>query len=227
VEYLVEGFEHLVKVALEEEDFVVSGNMKFHVERLTKKSNRKETQNHGYEIDLVAANHESLVLASVKSFFGSKGVSTKGFKELIETVPTPRQLRHFDLYKIFNDSDLREKVISKAAKQFGYKSHQVELRLYVGKFQSESARNEITKYLGSIKAGKGGIRVFGLEDTLKSLFKVLENKTYFNDPVIMTLKALVEATRQASIRKGQKTNPKKSIARLAELLGVEVTSSQT
>ncbi|MFL5826734.1 MAG: hypothetical protein ACJ76V_09445, partial [Thermoleophilaceae bacterium] len=34
----------------------------------------KEMQTHGYEVDLVAARADRLVLATVKSFFGSRGV---------------------------------------------------------------------------------------------------------------------------------------------------------
>jgi hypothetical protein len=75
----VEGFEHLVKVALETEDLIVAGNLKFYVQRRTKKLTI-ELQTHGYEVDLVGARRDKLVLASVKSWFGSKGVNCQGFK---------------------------------------------------------------------------------------------------------------------------------------------------
>lgn len=72
----MESFEHVCKVALEQEDeaehFVVSTNVKFFVRRKTKKAAYDEYQEHGYEIDLVAARQGRLVLAEVKSFFGRK-----------------------------------------------------------------------------------------------------------------------------------------------------------
>ena len=40
----------------------------------TRKASRAETQTHGFEVDLVRANAQQLVLASVKSFLGSWAV---------------------------------------------------------------------------------------------------------------------------------------------------------
>ena len=74
----MEGFEHLVKVALEADKYVVSGNLKFPVRMRTKKKIHDEWQTHGYEVDLVGAKQDSLVLASVKSFFGSRGGQPAG-----------------------------------------------------------------------------------------------------------------------------------------------------
>jgi hypothetical protein len=45
----MESFEHLCKVALEAEGYVVTGNVKFFVRRLTRKSTYEEHQTHGYE----------------------------------------------------------------------------------------------------------------------------------------------------------------------------------
>ena len=70
----MEAFESFVAIALESEGFVVSGAVKFPVTRQVRKPQRVEVQTHGFEVDLVAANAERLVLASVKSFFGSRGV---------------------------------------------------------------------------------------------------------------------------------------------------------
>ncbi len=67
----MEGFEHLVKVALEAEQFIVSANLKFPVTMRTRKKDWEEEQTHGYEVDLVGARRNLLVLASVKSYFGS------------------------------------------------------------------------------------------------------------------------------------------------------------
>jgi hypothetical protein len=80
----VESFEHLCKVALEAEGFVVTSNVKFFVRRLTSKKSREEYQTHGYEVDLVGARSDQLVLAEVKSFFGSRGVNRQSFRGLAD-----------------------------------------------------------------------------------------------------------------------------------------------
>lgn len=218
----MEGFEHLVKVALEIEKMIVSSNVKFHVARDTRKKGRPERQSHGYEIDLVGARQDLLVLASVKSFFGSLGVSRQGFKGLaIGDVPPARQESFFSRYKIFNDADLRTSIIAEAAERYGYRTQQVELRLYVGKFRNADDKAAITAHLGKMRAGKGAIRVISLEDILRSVFQVLNSRTYVNDPVISTLKALAEAARVAAAAQGGRNNAKRAIENLSHVLGID------
>jgi hypothetical protein len=53
---------------------VVSESVKFPVTRQTAKAAYNEVHTHGYAVDLVAARADRLVLATVKSFFGSQGV---------------------------------------------------------------------------------------------------------------------------------------------------------
>ena len=70
----MEAFESFVAISLEAERFVVSPAVKFPVRLPTRKQAYGEIQTHGYEVDLVAARADRLVLATVKSFFGSRGV---------------------------------------------------------------------------------------------------------------------------------------------------------
>ena len=67
-------FEQFVAVAMESEGLIVSEAIKFPVKRLTARRDDDEWQTHGYEVDLVGARSDLLVLATVKSFFGSRGV---------------------------------------------------------------------------------------------------------------------------------------------------------
>ena len=218
----MEGFEHLVKVALENEKMIVSSNVKFHVARDTRKKGRPERQSHGYEIDLVGARQDLLVLASVKSFFGSLGVSRQGFKGLaLCDTPSARQESFFSRYKIFNDADLRSRIIAEAANRYGYQTQQVELRLYVGKFRNADDKAAITDHLGKMKAGKGPIRVIPLENILGSVFQVLDSRTYVNDPVISTLKALAEAARIADAAQSGRSNANRAIENLSRVLGID------
>ena len=73
----MEAFESFVALALEAERLVVSEAIKFPVTRPVAKAARHEIQTHGYEVDLVGARADRLVLATVKSFFGSRGVASE------------------------------------------------------------------------------------------------------------------------------------------------------
>ncbi len=70
----MESFEQFLAVALEAEGLIVSEAVKFPVRRQTRKVLHDEVQTHGYQVDLVGARADRLVLATVKSFLGSRGV---------------------------------------------------------------------------------------------------------------------------------------------------------
>ncbi len=213
----MEGFEHLVKVTMEAEKLIVTGNVKFHVQKQTTSGN----QTHGYEIDLVGARQNKLVLASVKSFFGSRGVSRVGFQGLhdLNVVITARLRKACSLYKVFNDAELQTKIIDDACGRYGYSPDQVELRLYAGRFRNESDRREITTLLTGMVAGGGPVQVYGVEQVMGKLMAVLDSKTYVNDPVVSTLKALAEAARHVSGRP-KKHSAKRAIKLLQKQFGV-------
>ena len=185
----MEGFEHLVKVALESEHFIVSSNMKFPFKRKTKKKKHDEYQTSAFEIDLVGARGDRLVLASVKSYLGSSGVSKQGFVGLADESKQTNYSNH----TLFNDEIVRQGVIEKACEMFGYKEDQVELRFYAGKFTNK--KDEIIKHLKTITTGAGPVKVYDLDMILDQVLTVTESKTYMNDPVVMTLKALKQAGR--------------------------------
>lgn len=189
----MEGFEHVVKVAMQADKLIVASNLKFPVKMKTRKTSADEHQTHGYEVDLVGARNGKLVLASVKSFFGSEGVGKKGFAGLLP-VSHPKQE---SLYKMFNIPELQRGIITAACDQFGYSPDQVELRLYVGKFRSQAIQDEITSFLKHPRAGLQPVTVIGLEEILDKVLEVVRSKTYINDPVVMTLKALKHAGRIA------------------------------
>lgn len=179
-------FEHVCKVALEAEGFVVTTNVKFPVRRQTRRADRDEFQTHGYEVDLVGARMDALVLASVKSFLGSRGVNADAFVGLVSN-PTPRDVGG---YKLFNDSQLRNSVKAVAAERYGYELDQIKLRLYVGKFAGGDHRERIVEHLARLD-----VEVKGLEEIVDAVLTAAESKTYTDDPVFMTVKALKAAHR--------------------------------
>ena len=80
----MEAFEHVAKVFLEPQGYAVSTNVEFSVRRRAKKQAYEEYQERGYEVDLVAARADELLLGSVKSFFGLFGLSKQFFREIAD-----------------------------------------------------------------------------------------------------------------------------------------------
>jgi len=165
-----EGFEQFVKVALEAEDLIVSGNLKFFVRRRTK---NRQLQTHGYDVDLVGARRDKLVLASVKSFFGSKGVGEQGFDGIDDPLKSSKEQ---ELYKMFNYPDVQEGIIKEASRQFGYTEDLIELRLYVGRFKNARAQKIITEHLLNPPEGLRPAKVFGIEEIAELVLAVLNKR---------------------------------------------------
>jgi hypothetical protein len=183
----MEAFEQFVKVAMEAEGLVVTGGVKFPVTRKTKKILHDETQTHGYEVDLVGARRNKLVLATVKSFFGSKGVTISAIKG---NAPDSGG------YRLLNDRLIRDGVVQKAAELYGYDVEQVRLRLYVGKWahtRGTDNKAETKLWCSAQIVGAGPIEVFDVTDVVPEVKRVAASGTYINDPVIVALKVLAAA----------------------------------
>lgn len=181
----MESFEHLCKVALEAERFVVTSNVKFPVRRTFKNG----PQTHGYEVDLVGARGDRLVLAEVKSFFGSRGVNRQSFAAIAHEGPRT----DFGLFKLLNNESLRQAVVAAARTQYGYELDQVEMRVYVGRFAGGSHEADVRAHLATFGAPE--VKVVGLTEVVTTLIGLAEQRTYRNDPVVMTIKALMEEGR--------------------------------
>jgi hypothetical protein len=194
----VEAFEQVVKVFLEAKGYIVTSNVKFPVRRKTKKVRYDEYQTHGYEVDIVAARHDSLILGSVKSFFGSVGVNRQGFRGIADS---SRQT-HFQNYAIFNEDEIREGILLEAEKRYGYPRSQIQFCLFVGRFKAGD-ETIITNHLSEIEAGVGPVRVVNLKNIVEGLLEATQSKTYYNDPVVVTLKALKEAGVQLKFPKDE------------------------
>ncbi len=196
----MEAFEQVVKVFLEAKGYIVTSNVKFSVRRKTKKVKYDEYQTHGYEVDIVAARHDSLILGSVKSFFGSVGINRQGFRGIADN---SRQT-HFKNYAMFNEPEVREGILREAEKRYGYPRSQTQFYLFAGKFKTGD-EIVITDHLNGIEAGAGPVRVVNLESIVEGLLEAAQSKTYYNDPVVMTLKALKEAGVQLKSPKDKTT----------------------
>ena len=68
------------------------------------------------------------MLASVKSFLGSRGVAAEYVTGASAKQAANRR------YAMFNNDAVRQGVIDGACEQYGYKPKQLELQLHAGKF---------------------------------------------------------------------------------------------
>lgn len=186
----MEAFEHVVKLYMESKGYLVSSNIKFAVRLKTRKKAYAEHQTHGYEVDIVAAREESLVLGSVKSFLGSIGVSKQGFQGIADE----SKRTDFGGYRIFNDSEVRNGIIEGARDRYGYQRASIRIVLFVGKFKTGD-QQIVQDHVNSMVDDGVSMKVVGLEEIMDGLMLEAQSRTYINDPVIMTIKALDAAGR--------------------------------
>jgi hypothetical protein len=182
----MEAFETFVALALETEGLVVSEALKFPVPLQTTSG----LQTHGYEVDLVGARADRLVLASVKSFFGSSGVAAS---HVIGNAGNPVLNKR---YALLNNPAVRRAVIRGAATRFGYTASQVELRLYVGKFAGASKGGHdarIRDWCARQRAGGGPIRVLDVKEVVSQVTAVATSKQYRDNAALVAMKVLAAA----------------------------------
>jgi hypothetical protein len=182
----VEAFEAFVALALEDEGLVVSSAVKFPVTRQTAKAQHAETQTHGFEVDLIGANATRLVLASVKSFFGSRGVVAKH----VDGTAGGASAR---LYALLNDPVVRAQVIAGASNRYGYEEKQVQLRLYVGRFAGPTMgvhEQRVRNWAAGTTVASGPIKVFGVNEVVGIVRRVAASKQYRDDATLVALKVL-------------------------------------
>jgi len=181
----MEAFEQFVAVAMKEEGLVVSEAVKFPVKRQVKKD-RKEEQTHGYEVDLVGARQDMLVLATIKSFFGSRGVQAA---DVSGNGSNP------GAYRLLNDKVIRAGVLKEASRSYGYREDQIFMRLYVGKFAGRQGSDEqlVRAWCFSQIVGGGPIVVYGVKEVVAVAMRVAARKTYVDDAAIVAMKVLAAA----------------------------------
>lgn len=182
----MEAYESFAALAMETEGLVVSEAIKFPVKRQTGKVDYAEFQTHGFEVDLVGARRDKLVLATVKSFFGSAGVQSH------EVTGE----RNGSGYALLNNPDVQAQVLQRACERYGYETGQVEFRLYVGKFAgAKSNLHEplIRRWCAEQVAGGGQILVFDARDVALKVRSVAASKSYRDNPALVAMKVLEQA----------------------------------
>ena len=187
----MEAFEQFVAVYLEQQDFVVSSAVKFPFARQTRRSDHVEIQTHGYEVDLIGARGDLLVLATVKSFLGSRGVVSDHVVGKSKNPVLNKQ------YALLNDPDLRRSVVRQAAKRYGYSIRQVQLSLYVGRFSGPTTgihEGAVRNWCQKQRIGAGAIEVRNLNDMVPAVVDAATTgKQYRDNPVLVTMKLLQAA----------------------------------
>lgn len=183
----MEAFESFGALAFEAEGLVVSESVKFPVRLQTKRLSHVEFQTHGYEVDLVGACADRLVLASVKSYLGSRGVVAAHVTGETEDERARRR------YSLLNRPEVRAPVVKAAARRYGYRAAQVESRLYVGRFSTDVDEERVRDWARRQRAGAGPITVHGLDDVASIVRRMAVSRTYRDNPVLVTMKVLEAA----------------------------------
>jgi hypothetical protein len=178
----MEAFEQFVALAMESEGLVVSSALKFNVRRKTRKQAYDEYQTHGFEVDLVGARRDKLVLATVKSFFGSRGV--------VADHVVGNDSTYSKWYALLNQADVRDGVVSGAAQKFGYGVDQIEMRLYAGRFSTAASETAIRAWAADQVVGGGPVRVYDAASVVSTVRRAAASKQYRDSAVLATLKVL-------------------------------------
>jgi len=170
----MESFEHVTRVWMETQGYVVSSGVKFPVRLRTKKKAQEEYQVHGYEIDLVGARRNKLILVNVKSYFGSHGLT----------------LERLEKEKLFGNSIVLDGVLEGAMNRYGFKKNLIELWVVAGKVTS-GRRTKIESFLKHFAAShRLKTKLITVETIAEGLASQATKKMYINDPVIATVKCL-------------------------------------
>ncbi len=177
----MESYESLVALAMRSENLHVSGPVKFMLQRKTAKKAYDEFQTHGYEVDVIGMRKDKLVLATVKSYFGSGGVFYKHLDASGEKSGSG--------YKMLNDRELRREMILEACKIYGFKESEVEVRLYAGKFNGKDEQ-KVRDWCAKETAGGGPIQVFNLVEVIDTVIELAKSNTYIDDPALVAVKAV-------------------------------------
>jgi hypothetical protein len=179
----MESFEEVVATALEYEKYVVNGpiTIKWFSPGHPKE---KGEQPNRLEIDLVAARGDRLVLATVKSFFGSGGVAAK------DVIGTGRDASG---YTMINDKKKRAELIELVAEKYGYEVKDVEVRLYAGKFAGVKGEQNIRDWASKQEMGGGVLQVVNALQLSKVIFALAKESHYQNKVAIAFAKTQLEA----------------------------------
>jgi hypothetical protein len=195
----MEAFESFVALSMQSEGLVVAGATKFKLKLQTRRQDRVEMQVHGYEVDLVGARKDKLVLATVKSFFGSDGVRAP---------EVTGEAENSSGYKLLNRLEVRNGVVAEAARLYGYQENQIEMRLYAGKFKSPIHEEAVRAWCKTQVVGSGPIQVFSVDQIVDSVLAQAESNTYQDNPVLVALKVLRESERYRVSKEKHKTKTK-------------------
>jgi hypothetical protein len=186
----MEAFESFVALALEEDGFVVSPAVKFPVRRRVRKASRVEFQEHGYEVDIVAARADRLLLATVKSFLGSGGVAA-------ETVTGKTDdRRRAAMYRLLNDPVIRAgssmrrpgDTATRDSRSSSASTSGGSPDLAPASTSAGSANGQRPKRVGS-----DPIVVVGLDELVGKVRRAAERRQYRDNAALVPVKVLAEA----------------------------------
>ncbi len=87
-------------------------------------------------------------------------------------------------------------MVKAAGKRYGYKTSEIELRLYAGRFAGRRAgehERRIREWAAAQRVGAGQIGVVGLSEVVRNVRLAAERKQYRDNAALVAVKVLGEA----------------------------------
>lgn len=199
----MEAYENMVARAMETEGLLVAGPKKFAFLLPYMKQGTERIATTWIEVDLIGMSADRLILASVKSYFGSGGTDASHFLG-------EKGVKKAKGYRMIQDPEIRELLGEETSKLFGFTKKQIEFRFYSGLYKGDGEqriRDWADKKENHAFGNK--IQIFNVNQVVDKIVLLAEGKGYVDDASIVAIKAFKAAEKIL-----EKTESKKQIETL-------------
>lgn len=194
----MEAYENMVARAMETEGLLVAGPKKFAFMLPYMKQGKERIATTWIEVDLIGMSADRLILASVKSYFGSGGTDASHFLG-------EKGVKKAKGYRMIQDPEIRELLGEDASKLFGFDKKQIEFRFYSGLYKGDGEqriRDWADKKENHAFGNK--IQIFNVNQVVDKIVLLAEGKGYVDDASIVAIKAFKAAEKIAAKTEGKK-----------------------
>jgi hypothetical protein len=189
----MESYESLVALAMSTEGLLVAGPEKFPFVLPHIRKGKTVLATKWIEVDLIGMNANTLVLSSVKSYFGSGGTTAADFLG-------EKGEKKAKLYSLIADEEVRNVVGRAVAERYNFKESQIEFRFYSGLYKgnSEQRLRSWSEKPENHAFGKP-IKFYNVSQVIEPVSLLAEESRYVDNPSLVAIKAYITSVRHSSI----------------------------
>jgi len=189
----MESYENLVALAMSAENLLVAGPEKYPFVLPHIRKGRTVLATKWIEVDLIGMSANTLVLASVKSYFGSGGTTAGDF--LGENGEKKAKL-----YSMIADEEVRNILGRAVAERYNFKESQIEFRFYSGLYKgnSEQRLRDWADKPENFAFGKP-IKFYNVAQVIEPVALLAEESRYVDNPSLVAIKAYMTSVKLSSI----------------------------